>query len=72
MSEMTFSRRVQAATGLSPIKLIQRRRLMLATHLIETAKMPIEQVAARVGYRDSTTLRRLIRRDLDTSPSGLR
>ena len=72
MSEKTFSRRVQAATGLSPIKLIQRRRLMMATHLIETTRTPIEQVAAQVGYRDSTTLRRLMRRDLDTSPSGLR
>jgi transcriptional regulator GlxA family with amidase domain len=44
----------------------------MATHLIETTKTAIEQVAARVGYRDSTTLRRLIRRDLNTSPSGLR
>jgi len=72
MSEKTLSRKVQAATGLSPIRLIQRRRLMLATHLIETTKTPIEEVAAMVGYRDSTTLRRLIRRDLATSPSGLR
>ena len=71
-SEKTLSRKVHAATGLSPIKLIQRRRLMMATHLIETTKIPIEEVAARVGYRDSTTLRRLIRRELDTSPSGLR
>ncbi|HJV96384.1 MAG TPA: helix-turn-helix domain-containing protein [Albitalea sp.] len=72
MSEKTFSRKVQAATGLSPIKLIQRRRLMMATHLIETTKTSIEQVAVQVGYRDSTTLRRLIRRDLNISPSGLR
>jgi len=72
LSEKSLSRRVQAATGLSPIKLIQRRRLMMATHLIETTKIAIEEVAARVGYRDSTTLRRLIRRELDTSPSGLR
>jgi len=63
---------VQTATGLSPIKLIQRRRLLMATHLIETTRLPIEEVAARVGYRDSTTLRRLMRRELDTSPSGLR
>ncbi len=72
MSEKSLSRKVQAATGMSPIKLIQRRRLMMATHLIETTKVPIEEVAARVGYRDSTTLRRLIRRELDVSPSGLR
>ncbi|HJV63884.1 MAG TPA: helix-turn-helix domain-containing protein [Albitalea sp.] len=72
VSEKTLARRVHAAAGLSPIKLIQRRRLLRATHLIETTKTPIEQVAAQVGYRDSTTLRRLMRRDLDTSPSGLR
>jgi len=72
LGEKTLSRRVQAATGLSPIKLIQRRRLLMATHLIETTKLPIDEVAARVGYRDSTTLRRLIRRELEVSPSGLR
>ena len=72
LSEKSLARRVQAATGLSPIKLVQRRRLMMATHLIETTKIAIEEVAARVGYRDSTTLRRLMRRELDTSPSGLR
>jgi len=34
--------------------------------------LPIEEVAARVGYRDSAALRRLIRRELDTRPSALR
>ena len=72
LSEKTLARRVQAATGQSPIRLIQRRRLMMATHLIETTKMPIEAVAEQVGYRDSTTLRRLMRRELGASPSSLR
>ncbi|MEW6705699.1 MAG: helix-turn-helix domain-containing protein [Pseudomonadota bacterium] len=72
MSERSLARKVQAATGQPPIKLIQRRRLMMATHLIETTKLPIEQVAERVGYQDSTTLRRLMRREMAISPSGLR
>jgi transcriptional regulator GlxA family with amidase domain len=72
LGEKSLSRKVAAATGLSPIKLIQRRRLMMATHLIETTRTPIEAVAERVGYRDSTTLRRLMRRELGTHPSGLR
>jgi transcriptional regulator GlxA family with amidase domain len=72
VSEKTLSRRVQAATGLSPIRFVQRRRVLMATHLIETTKLPIEEVAARVGYRDSAALRRLIRRELDTRPSALR
>lgn len=72
LSEKTLGRRVQAATGQSPIRLIQRRRLMMATHLIETTRTPIEAVAEQVGYRDSTTLRRLMRRELGASPSSLR
>jgi transcriptional regulator GlxA family with amidase domain len=72
VSEKTLSRRVQAATGLSPIRFMQRRRVLMATHLIETTKLPIEEVASRVGYRDSAALRRLIRRELDTRPSALR
>jgi transcriptional regulator GlxA family with amidase domain len=72
VSGKTLSRRMHAATGLSPIRFVQRRRVLAATHLIETTKLPIEEVAARVGYRDSTTLRRLIRRELETRPSALR
>lgn len=72
MGERTLARRVQAAVGMSPVKLIQQRRLMLATHMIETSTTGIEAIAGKVGYKDSTTLRRLIRRDLGTSPSGLR
>lgn len=72
VSAKTLSRRVQAATGLSPIRFVQRRRVMMATHLIETTKLPIEEVATLVGYRDSANLRRLIRRELDTRPSALR
>lgn len=72
LGEKTLARRVQAATGQPPIRLIQRRRLMMATHLIETTRTPIEAVAEQVGYRDSTTLRRLMRRELGASPSSLR
>jgi transcriptional regulator GlxA family with amidase domain len=72
MSEKTLSRRMRAATGLTPVRFLQRRRVLMATHLIETTKLPIEEVAARVGYRDSAALRRLIRRELDTRPSALR
>jgi len=70
--ERSLARKVVAATGMSPIKLIQRRRLLMATHLLETTRLPVEEVAARVGYRDGATLRRLVRRELETSPSALR
>lgn len=72
LSPRTLSRRIQAATGLSPIKFIQRRRLAHAAHLLETTALSIETVAERVGYQDSTALRKLIKREFGVTPSTLR
>jgi transcriptional regulator GlxA family with amidase domain len=72
VSPKTLSRRIVAATGLSPVRFLQRRRIMEAVHLIETTTMSVEAVAASVGYQDSTALRKIIRRELGTTPSTLR
>lgn len=71
-SERTLARRLKAATGMSPLQFLQRARIERAAHLIETTTQPIEQIAASVGYGDAATLRRLLRRELGTSPRGLR
>ena len=72
VSPKTLSRRITAATGLSPVRFVQRRRLLEAMHLIETTTLTVEDVATRVGYQDSTALRKIIRRELGTTPSTLR
>ena len=72
MSPKTLSRRIQSATGVSPIKFIQRRKLMHAVHLIETTSMQIDAIAEKIGYQDGTTLRKLVKRELGTAPGGLR
>ena len=72
ISSKTLARRIEAATGVSPIKFIQRRRLLRAAHLIETSALSIEAVAEQVGYRDSTALRKLIKREFGITPSSLR
>jgi transcriptional regulator GlxA family with amidase domain len=72
VSPKTLSRRIAAATGLSPVRFLQRRRILEAVHLIETTTMTVEAVAASVGYQDSTALRKIIRRELGTTPSALR
>lgn len=72
VSAKTLSRRILAATGASPIKFIQRRRLLHAAHLIETTALYIDAVAARVGYQDGTSLRKLVRREFGTTPAALR
>jgi transcriptional regulator GlxA family with amidase domain len=72
VSPKTLSRRIVAATGLSPVRFLQRRRVMEAVHLIETTGMTVETVATRVGYQDATALRKIIKRELGTTPSTLR
>ncbi len=72
VSPRTLARRIEAATGVSPLRFIQRRRLFQATHLIETTSLSIDAVAARVGYQDGTALRKLVKRELGMTPAALR
>lgn len=72
VSPKTLARRIETATGVSPVKFIQRRRLLQASHLIETTSLSIDAVAARVGYQDGTALRKLVKRELGMTPAALR
>jgi transcriptional regulator GlxA family with amidase domain len=72
MSTRTLDRRVRLATGRGPARFVQRLRLEHASHLIETSQLSLDEIAGRVGYRDSTTLRRLMRRHLDVNPTEMR
>jgi transcriptional regulator GlxA family with amidase domain len=59
----TFARRCERATGLSPIRLLQRLRVEKAVELLETTHLGLDDVAQRVGYAEPSTLRKLLRRD---------
>lgn len=72
LSPKTLGRRIVAATGLSPVRFLQRRRVMEAVQLMETTTLTVDAVAAKVGYQDATALRKIIRRELGTTPSMLR
>lgn len=72
MSQRTLSRRVHAATGQGPLALVQAVRLNRARLLIESSRMPVEQVAQEVGYSDATALRRLMRQAAGANPSTFR
>jgi transcriptional regulator GlxA family with amidase domain len=72
MSQRTLARRVRAATGLSPLALLQSVRLNRARALIESTRMTIDRIAEAVGYEDATALRRLMRRHAGASPSRFR
>jgi transcriptional regulator GlxA family with amidase domain len=72
MSERTLSRRVRVATGRSTSALLQSVRLNKARMLLETSKLTVEQVAERVGYVDTTALRRLMRKTMGSTPRQFR
>jgi transcriptional regulator GlxA family with amidase domain len=72
MTSRTLARRCKRVLGVSPWRLVQRRRIEAATELLRTTTLPFEKVAARVGYADPSALRTLIRRELGVAPSSLR
>jgi transcriptional regulator GlxA family with amidase domain len=68
----TFYRRLLAATGLAPSRFVQRVRLEVATDLLRDTALSVGDIAARVGYADASTLRRILRRELGLSASEIR
>ncbi len=72
ISERTLSRHVLRATGMGTTELIQSIRLHRARNLLQSSRMSVEHIAAAVGYRDATALRRLVRKAAGTTPGGLR
>ena len=72
LAPRTFARRVAATCGLSPIQFVQRIRLETARLLLETTRLPVDEIARKVGYAEPSTLRRLIRRDTKHPPGHFR
>jgi len=68
----TFARRCERATGLSPIRLVQRLRVEKAVELLETTHLGLDDIAQRVGYAESSTLRKLLRRDMALGARAMR
>ncbi len=72
MSERTFSRRFRDETGQSPGAWVRTRRVELARELLETADLPVDEVARRAGLGSGGNLRHHLRRGLGMSPSSYR
>lgn len=72
LAPRTFARRMAATCGVSPIQFVQRIRLETARFLLETTRLPLDEIARRVGYAEPSTLRRLIRRDTKHPPGHFR
>jgi transcriptional regulator GlxA family with amidase domain len=57
MSPRSFARHFKAVTGTTPYAWLLSQRLHRAEELLETADLPIEKVARRVGFGTAATLR---------------
>jgi len=68
MSRRTFTRRFRERTGESPGRWLLRQRIELARTLLETTRLPVDEVAERSGLGSAVSLRRHFRDVLGTSP----
>jgi AraC family transcriptional activator FtrA len=72
MSERTFLRRFEEATGCSPKQWLTQERLARARELLEGSQWPVERIADACGYGSADTLRHHFRRVLKVSPARYR
>ncbi|HET8903841.1 MAG TPA: helix-turn-helix domain-containing protein [Saccharospirillum sp.] len=64
ISSRQFKRRFQQATGVSPLKYLQKERLKRACQLLENSRLTSARIALEVGYQDESNFRRLFKREL--------
>lgn len=71
-SPRTLARRMDRTLGLTPIRFVQRLRLESAVQLLRRTRLPVDEIARRVGYAEASTLRRVMAREMRLSPGELR
>ncbi|HTL52252.1 MAG TPA: AraC family transcriptional regulator, partial [Planctomycetota bacterium] len=69
VSEVQFRKIFRRATGLSPIRFIQRRRIEHACTLLRGTTESIEQIAAHSGFADAPFFYRVFRGWTGTTPA---
>lgn len=72
VSVRTLQRRFLAATGLTPVQYLQAARIERAKDLLESERLPVPDVAARVGYQDRVAFGRLFKKMAGMTPAAYR
>ncbi|WP_106399512.1 GlxA family transcriptional regulator [Actinocorallia populi] len=72
MSPRTFYRRLQAATGTTPLQWLLAQRLGRARILLESTDLPIEKIGEMSGLGTANNLRHHFLRHIGVSPSDYR
>ncbi len=70
--ERTLKRRFKLATGSTLIDYLQNLRVEAAKRLLESGRLPVDEISAEVGYEDASFFRRLFKRRCGLTPSRYR
>ncbi|GLZ09456.1 AraC family transcriptional regulator [Actinomadura sp. NBRC 104412] len=72
MSPRTFVRRFHSATGTTPLQWLLTQRLNRARALLESTRLPIDEVSRRSGLGTAANLRRHFRQSVGVTPTDYR
>ena len=72
MSERNFSRRYAAATGMTPLRAVERLRVEAARRLLADSRLPVKRISQRCGFGSDETMRRSFLRLLSVAPGAYR
>ncbi|WP_017594960.1 GlxA family transcriptional regulator [Nocardiopsis potens] len=72
MSERTFARRFRMETGTSPGRWLTGQRVARARDLLEATDLPVDRVAAEVGFATAASLRRHMHAEIGVAPLAYR
>lgn len=72
MSRRNFDRRFREITGTAPAAWLTHQRVLCAQHLLESTRLPVEEVARRCGFSGAAALRPHFRRFVGTVPAVYR
>jgi AraC family transcriptional activator FtrA len=72
MSERTFLRRFEEATGMTPTKWLLQARLKVACDYLESHTMSVDAIASRIGFGTAANLRQHFRKSMGTTPTAYR
>ncbi|MEW2513306.1 helix-turn-helix domain-containing protein [Streptomyces sp. NPDC046870] len=72
MSLRTFARRFGDEVGLSPGRWLIQQRVARARHLLEASDLPVDRIAAEVGFATGASLRQHLHAAIGVSPQAYR
>ena len=72
MSRRNFDRRFREITGTAPLTWLTHQRVLRAQQLLESTRLPVEEVARRCGFSSAAALRPPFRRFTGSAPSAYR